>query len=117
MTAVSRSAAGDAVPVLMMTGLDDVISINRAYEVGATDFITKPINWVILVERIRFMTRAVRMMQAQRLHIKLVNPAAIRQTEIMKEQQLAISTPLDITLNAVQAFIKSLLESHQGILR
>ena len=36
---------GDRVPVVMMTGLDDVQSIERAFEVGATDFITKPINW------------------------------------------------------------------------
>ncbi len=51
-------AAGDSVPVLMMTGLDDVASINRAYEVGATDFITKPINWTILTHRVRYLLRA-----------------------------------------------------------
>lgn len=45
-------------PILMMTGLDDHISIGRAYEVGATDFVTKPINWVILSHRIRYMLRA-----------------------------------------------------------
>lgn len=49
---------GKHTPVLMATGLDDVASINRAYEVGATDFITKPINWVILAHRIRYMLRA-----------------------------------------------------------
>ncbi len=48
-------------PVLMMTGLDDNDSINRAYDVGATDFITKPINWVILGHRLRYMWRASRM--------------------------------------------------------
>jgi len=39
----------ELLPILIMTSLDDADSINRAYEVGATDFITKPINWVILV--------------------------------------------------------------------
>ena len=39
---------GDDTQVLMMTGLDDVESIKRAYDTGATDFITKPINWVLL---------------------------------------------------------------------
>jgi len=34
---------GGVVPVLMLTGLDDLESINRAYEVGATDFISKPV--------------------------------------------------------------------------
>jgi PAS domain S-box-containing protein len=50
--------SGEHTPVLMMTGLDDVESINRAYEVGATDFITKPINWLILSYRVRYMLRA-----------------------------------------------------------
>jgi diguanylate cyclase (GGDEF)-like protein/PAS domain S-box-containing protein len=44
-------------PVLMVTGLDDVESIHRAYDVGATDFITKPFNWLVLCQRIRHMVR------------------------------------------------------------
>ena len=45
-------------PILMMTGLDDSESVNRAYEAGATDFITKPITWPILAHRCRYMLRA-----------------------------------------------------------
>ncbi len=50
--------AGAFVPVLRLTGLDDVESIDRAYEVGATDFISKPINWGILSHRVRYILRA-----------------------------------------------------------
>lgn len=46
------------VPILMLTSLDDVESINRAYEAGATDFIGKPINWAVLPHRVRYMLRA-----------------------------------------------------------
>jgi diguanylate cyclase (GGDEF)-like protein len=49
---------GERVPVVMMTGLDDTASIERAFEVGATDFITKPINWAVLPHRVRYMMRA-----------------------------------------------------------
>ena len=49
---------GESVPVVMMTGLDDVESIEHAFSVGATDFITKPINWPILAHRVRYMLRA-----------------------------------------------------------
>ncbi|MEN6437316.1 MAG: EAL domain-containing protein [Syntrophobacter sp.] len=52
------SPDGEHVPILMMTGLDDIDSINRGYEAGATDFITKPINWAILRHRIQYMWRA-----------------------------------------------------------
>ena len=51
---------GEHIPVLMMTGLDDAESINRAFEVGATDFITKPIAWPMLVHRVRYLLRANR---------------------------------------------------------
>jgi predicted signal transduction protein with EAL and GGDEF domain/DNA-binding response OmpR family regulator len=53
-----RLPGGSRVPVVMMTGLDDVESIEHAFEVGATDFITKPINWAILPHRVRYMLRA-----------------------------------------------------------
>jgi PAS domain S-box-containing protein len=53
-----RLPGGARVPVVMMTGLEDVKSIETAFEVGATDFITKPINWTILAHRVRYMLRA-----------------------------------------------------------
>jgi diguanylate cyclase (GGDEF)-like protein len=49
---------GHRVPLTMITGLDDTQSIERAFEVGATDFITKPINWSVLPHRVRYMLRA-----------------------------------------------------------
>src|SRR5437868_1141156 len=49
---------GNVTPVLMVTARNDVASINRAYEVGATDFITKPINWAVLGHRVRYILRA-----------------------------------------------------------
>ena len=49
---------GANVPIIMITGLDDTISVDKAYEIGATDFITKPINWSILGHRIRYILRA-----------------------------------------------------------
>ncbi len=55
---IRKSEQGRHIPVLMMTGLDDIESINRAYEAGATDFIAKPINWTILGHRLRYMWRA-----------------------------------------------------------
>ncbi|MCX5721177.1 MAG: EAL domain-containing protein [Nitrospirae bacterium] len=51
------SAGGSRVPILIMTGLDDVESISRAYEQGATDFIAKPLNPMVLSHRVRYMLR------------------------------------------------------------
>jgi PAS domain S-box-containing protein len=51
---------GSMVPVIMLTGLDDTESIDRAYESGATDFISKPITWGVLGHRVRYVLRASR---------------------------------------------------------
>jgi C4-dicarboxylate-specific signal transduction histidine kinase len=54
------------IPILMATGLDDFESIRRAYEAGATDFITKPINWLILKHRLRYLLRSSQAMSSLR---------------------------------------------------
>jgi diguanylate cyclase (GGDEF)-like protein len=58
--ALRQRPGGVHVPILMVTGVDDVESIGKAYEAGATDFASKPINWLILTERVRYMLRASR---------------------------------------------------------
>lgn len=55
---IRQFAEGANVPIIMITGLDDTISVDKAYEIGATDFITKPINWSILGHRLRYILRA-----------------------------------------------------------
>lgn len=52
------SAAGEHVPILMVTGNEDIESVRRAYQVGATDFTAKPVNYELLVHRVHYMLRA-----------------------------------------------------------
>jgi diguanylate cyclase len=46
------------VPILMQTSLDDMESVQRAYDAGATDFSSKGINPMLLAERVKFLVRA-----------------------------------------------------------
>ncbi len=56
-----RTRGGYAqIPVLMLTGLDDDASIERAYRAGATDFFVKSTQWSLLAGRLRYMLRASR---------------------------------------------------------
>ncbi len=56
-----RSLPGfESLPVLMLTGLDDDASINRAYEAGATDFFVKSTQWSLLAGRLRHLLRSSR---------------------------------------------------------
>ena len=47
-----------SVPIIMFTGLDDVTAVDRAFDSGATDFITKPINWSLFTQRVRYALKA-----------------------------------------------------------
>jgi diguanylate cyclase (GGDEF)-like protein len=49
---------GADVPIVMVTGHDDTASIAQAYQVGATDFIHKPVLWPTLPHRVGFILRA-----------------------------------------------------------
>lgn len=57
--AALRSLPGGAtLPIVMLTGMDDLHAITRAYEVGATDFEVKSVHWIVLAQRIRYLLRA-----------------------------------------------------------
>lgn len=56
--AIRNYETGQAVPILMLTSLEDTESIDLAFESGATDFITKPLNFGLLSQRVKYALRA-----------------------------------------------------------
>lgn len=52
------SARFDNMPIVMVTGLEDIVSIDAAYGAGATSFVTKPVNWRLLSYHLRFVLRS-----------------------------------------------------------
>lgn len=47
-------------PIVVVTSNEDVASIDRAYQAGATSFVTKPVNWRLLSYQLRYVLRAQR---------------------------------------------------------
>ncbi|WP_339871501.1 response regulator [uncultured Brevundimonas sp.] len=45
-------------PVIVQTGREDVEAIDRAFHLGATSFVTKPLNWRLLTYQMRFVLRS-----------------------------------------------------------
>lgn len=45
-------------PIVMVTGMDDTESIQRAFDVGATDFLAKPLSWNLVGHRVMYIWRA-----------------------------------------------------------
>ena len=54
---------GRAIPVLMITALEDNSSVERAFAAGASDYIPKPIHFAVLSQRVR---RIIEANQAQK---------------------------------------------------
>lgn len=57
---------GEEAAIVMMTNHDDVESLRFGYDAGATDFITKPLNPMLLQHRMRYMLRATELMEELR---------------------------------------------------
>ncbi|MCC5641672.1 PleD family two-component system response regulator [Nostoc sp. CHAB 5824] len=53
-------------PVLMITELEDTELIERVFQVGAMDYVSKPINWQVLRQRVR------RLIEQSQLHQELL---------------------------------------------
>jgi signal transduction histidine kinase len=55
---IRRSPRHANLPVVVITSRDDMFAIDRAYEVGATSFVAKPVNWRLLGYQLRYVLRS-----------------------------------------------------------
>lgn len=58
----ARDDASD-VPLLIVTGADDQETIDLGFEAGATQYITKPLNWPLLGRLVKYMLRSAENLQ------------------------------------------------------
>src|SRR6266581_4735731 len=70
------------VPVVMVTALSDVANRLRGLEVGADDFLTKPVNDIALFARVRSLARLKRMRDELRLREEVCGHFATEDGEV-----------------------------------
>ncbi len=112
-SALRRQPGGNRLPITMLTVLNDIESINRAYEAGATDFITKPVAWPVLGHRLRYMQRASEAFQIlARSETELMRRVAERTAELN-----AANVELEAANHELEAFTYSVSHDLRAPLR
>ncbi|GGK34785.1 hybrid sensor histidine kinase/response regulator [Salinarimonas ramus] len=95
LTEIRRDARLAHLPVVVITSREDMFAIDRAYEVGATSFVAKPVNWRLVGYQLRYVLRAARM-EAQAHEARAQAQAASRLREsLLALLQHETRTPLN----------------------
>ena len=99
---------GEHVPILMITVLDDPESVEQAFKAGATDYITKPIHWTVLSQRVRLLLT----FNKAWLKVNAVKEELRQQQaweELMRNilQQLSVQDSIQPILTAIREWIQA----------
>ena len=105
------------IPVIVVTGREDVAAIDRAYKAGATSFVVKPMNWRQLSYQIRYVHRMAgneaRMLDLQRRAMRERTSAIAALNAVAREGSQFLSTALsqDQSLRSAAAQFAASLHS------
>ncbi len=78
------------VPILMVTALSDQMSVDRAFAVGATDYISKPIHWQVLRQRVHRLLEGKRTMEELRYQTEQSKRREAQLMMALKSAQMGI---------------------------
>lgn len=97
-------------PVVMVTSRDDAMAIDRAYELGASSFVVKPVNWTLLDHYMRFVCRAARnetLARQSQLQAEMLGRTKDNLLSVLRHE---MKTPL----NAIIGFTKLASEARES---
>jgi DNA-binding response OmpR family regulator len=113
---LKNNESTECIPVIMMTALSDVKDKFKALEIGADDFLAKPINHVELIARIRTLLRIRNLIERVRLKEREEMELTIsleRERMLLEHEKRVRHFFRDVLLAVTQNKLHLLLESSE----
>ena len=93
---LKADSATQHIPVVMVTALDQVADRVRGLEAGADDFLTKPVNDLQLMTRVKSLVRLKNLTDELRLRASTTRSIGIE--ELLSRRNVAAETPASVLL-------------------
>lgn len=94
-------------PIVVITGREDIAAIDRAYRLGATSFVVKPLNWRLLSHQLSYVLRSSRNEDILREAREVAERADAVKANLLRLMRHEFNTPF----NAILGFGR-LIETH-----
>ncbi len=113
MEAMARDPRLMGVPVVVITGRDDMEAIDLAFAAGATSFVVKPINWRLITHQLAYVLRNSRSEAAIRQARAAAEAASRAKSVFLANMSHEIRTPLNGVIGLAGALGRTALSSEQ----
>ena len=81
-------------PVVVVTGREDMVAVDKAYAAGATSFVVKPLNWRLLMHQLAYVLKNSRAEAEVRKQLKALQNAADLKDRILRLSRQKLTKPL-----------------------
>ena len=113
MEALGRDPRLMGVPVVVITGRDDMEAIDLAFAAGATSFVVKPINWRLITHQLAYVLRNSRSEAAIRQARTAAESASRAKSVFLANMSHEIRTPLNGVIGLAGALGRTALSGEQ----
>ncbi len=104
-------------PVIVITGSDHADAVERAFAAGATSFLSKPINWTLFSQSVRFVLRAGEDQKALRIARDRAEAGERFKDELLSIMSHELRTPLNAIIGFGQLLGEQFQKNHDNVHR